>query len=44
MEVSKRPLLTASSSFAMSSSTNPPECPYRWVSAVLTVRLRQDGE
>lgn len=29
MEVSKRPLLTASSSFAMSSSTTPPECPYR---------------
>jgi hypothetical protein len=29
MEVSKRPLLTASSSFTMSSSTTPPECPYR---------------
>jgi hypothetical protein len=29
MEVSKRPLLRASSSFAMSSSTTPPECPYR---------------
>jgi hypothetical protein len=29
MEVSKRPLLTASSSYAMSSSTTPPECPYR---------------
>ncbi|KAJ9599577.1 hypothetical protein L9F63_009938, partial [Diploptera punctata] len=29
MEVSKRPLLTASSSFVMSSSTTPPDCPYR---------------
>lgn len=29
MEVSKRPLLNAASSFAMSSSANPPECPYR---------------
>lgn len=29
MEVSKRPLLTASSSFTMSSSATLPECPYR---------------
>jgi hypothetical protein len=37
MEVSKRPLLTASSSFTMSSSATLPECPYRWVSASLGI-------
>jgi hypothetical protein len=45
MEVSKRPLLTASSSFAMSSSTTPPECPYRCpeLNACISAALWCDG-
>ncbi|PSN40360.1 hypothetical protein C0J52_25208 [Blattella germanica] len=45
MEVSKRPLLTASSSFVMSSSTTPPDCPYRCpeLNACISAALWCDG-
>ncbi|XP_066996232.2 uncharacterized protein [Anabrus simplex] len=45
MEVSKRPLLTSSSSFVMSSSTNMPDCPYRCpeLNACISAALWCDG-
>ncbi|XP_063227000.1 uncharacterized protein LOC134533409 [Bacillus rossius redtenbacheri] len=45
IEVSKRPLLTSSSSFIMYSSTSPPDCPYRCpeLNACISAALWCDG-